>query len=131
MPPGGLTTIPKPPNYFIFFAFIINIIREIVKDIEDVKGEEKFGSHALPSILGIRHTKMLIYVLILGAIVALTLFLYIIENRVAIIYFSLLIPVFVYFFFLLVRADTKKKFAFLSDFSNFIMLSGIISITLF
>ena len=116
---------------YVFFAFAINIIREIVKDLEAIKGEEKFGSSALPSVLGMRRTKRLIYALILASTLALSLFLYNIENDVAITYFVILIPIFVYFVFLLVKADTQKKFAFLSDFANFIMLTGIISITLF
>lgn len=116
---------------YAFFAFVVNIIREILKDLEAMRGEEKFGSYALPSVLGVRRTKILIYALILASVLALSLFLFNIDNRVAVTYFLMLIPVFVYFVYLLMRADTQKNYAFLSDFVNFIMLTGIISITLF
>ncbi len=116
---------------YAFFAFVINVIREILKDLEAIRGEEKFGSYALPSALGIRRTKLLIYVVIAFSSIALSLFLFNIENHVAVTYFTMLIPVFIYFIFLLVKADTQKNYAFLSDFANFIMLTGIISITLF
>ncbi len=116
---------------YAFFAFVINVIREIVKDLEAIKGEEKFGSYALPSALGIRGTKMLIYAVIMFSFIALSLFLYNIDNGVAVTYFLILIPVFVYFIYLLVKADTQRSFALLGDFANFIMLTGIISIALF
>ena len=116
---------------YAFFAFMINFVREILKDLEAIKGEEKFGSLALPSIWGIRNTKKLIYILITVSFLALSLFLVNADNTVASTYFILLIPLFIYFIFLLVKADTQQRFAFLGDFANFIMLSGIISITFF
>lgn len=116
---------------YAFFAFVINVIREIVKDLEAIRGEEKFGSYALPSALGMRGTKMLIYAVIIFSTIGLSLFLYNIENQVAVTYFIMLIPIFIYFINLLIKADTQKNYAFLGDFANFIMLTGIISITLF
>ena len=113
------------------FACSVNIIREIVKDLAAIKGEEKFGSQALPSIWGVRNTKRLIYVLISFSGIALTYFLIKIDNGIATTYFLILIPVFFYFILLLVRADTQKKFADLGDFANLIMLTGIISIAFF
>ena len=58
------------------FAFFINLIREIIKDIEDWKGDQAFGCKTLPVVLGIRKTKRIVLFVLLifiGLIVWLTL----------------------------------------------------------
>jgi 4-hydroxybenzoate polyprenyltransferase len=43
-----------------FLAFFLSMIREIVKDAQDVKGDERFGSRTIPIILGEKPTRWLI-----------------------------------------------------------------------
>ena len=45
------------PIWAIVFAFEITLIREIVKDVEDIPGDLKFGLRTLPIQIGIRNTK--------------------------------------------------------------------------
>ncbi|MEQ9424396.1 MAG: geranylgeranylglycerol-phosphate geranylgeranyltransferase [Cyclobacteriaceae bacterium] len=116
---------------YSLFAFFINLIREILKDLEGQKGESKFGSKALPSWLGIRRTKRLLFVVILAATSSLTIFLMTINNSVLTTYFVILVPIFGYFCYRLFKADTIERFAFLTNFANFILLTGLISITFF
>lgn len=47
------------------FAFITTLIREIIKDMEDYLGDEKFGCNTLPIAYGIKNTKRIVYVLII------------------------------------------------------------------
>ncbi|MDA0193448.1 MAG: geranylgeranylglycerol-phosphate geranylgeranyltransferase [Bacteroidetes bacterium] len=116
---------------YSFFAFFINVAREILKDLEAIKGEEKFGSQALPIVLGMRKTKKFVYFLITISAIGLTAFLWRVNNHTLIAYFILLIPFFGYFTILLIKADTQQKFAFLSDLINFIMITGILSMLFF
>ncbi len=51
------------------FAFLINLIREIVKDTEDLEGDIKFGINSIPNVLGLHKTKLIIRVLILVLII--------------------------------------------------------------
>lgn len=46
---------------YALFAGFITLIREIIKDMEDMKGDERFGCKTLPIIWGVAHTKKLIY----------------------------------------------------------------------
>jgi geranylgeranylglycerol-phosphate geranylgeranyltransferase len=46
------------------FAFLINLIREIVKDTEDLEGDVKFGINSVPNVLGLSKTKLIVWVLI-------------------------------------------------------------------
>lgn len=58
---------------FAFFSFLFTWIREIVKDMEDEKGDREFECRTLPIVLGISRTKLIIYFLIITANLALYL----------------------------------------------------------
>lgn len=49
-------------------AFGINLIREVVKDIQDMQGDDHIGSHTLPLVIGERQTKFIAILLMLGLI---------------------------------------------------------------
>lgn len=59
-------TVNSLSNSFIpaVFAFLINFIREIVKDTEDISGDIKYGIKSLPIALGLKKTKIVIIILI-------------------------------------------------------------------
>ncbi len=42
------------------FAFIISIIREVIKDLEDIKGDEKYGCRTMPIVWGVPASKIFI-----------------------------------------------------------------------
>lgn len=116
---------------YVVFAFAISLIREIIKDMEDLQGDEVFGCRTLPIIWGIRKTKSLLYVLI-GFFIFLLFFLSgLIGNTTLTLYFTLLILPLTFFITRLVYADTKKAFGFLSDFCKILMLSGVLSMIFF
>lgn len=54
-----------------FFAFILNLAREIIKDIEDVEGDKLLHSRSVPITLGVAKTKIIVYLLILTGIISL------------------------------------------------------------
>jgi 4-hydroxybenzoate polyprenyltransferase len=116
---------------YAVFAFFINLIREIIKDLEDWKGDQAFGCKTLPVIWGIRKTKRLLLLIVsifIFLIVSLTLKL---DNYFLKIYFVFLAIPAIVFVQRLIRADSKKDFYLLSGFSKLIMLSGIISMIFF
>lgn len=48
-----------------FFAFLTTLIREIIKDIEDVKGDQLLKCTTLPIVLGVKGTKIVVVVLLM------------------------------------------------------------------
>ncbi len=42
---------------FSGFAFFTSLLREMIKDIQDVKGDDRFGCRTLPIVIGIKKTK--------------------------------------------------------------------------
>jgi 4-hydroxybenzoate polyprenyltransferase len=57
---GFIYNFNNPLIWAAIFSYEVNLIREMVKDIEDVKGDHQFGLHTLPIQLGIRSTKQVI-----------------------------------------------------------------------
>jgi 4-hydroxybenzoate polyprenyltransferase len=52
-----------------FFAFIVSLIRELIKDIEDINGDKKLVIKTLPIIIGRKRTKTLVVYLIFTCII--------------------------------------------------------------
>lgn len=112
---------------YALFAFFMTMIREIVKDMEDLKGDNTFGCKTLPIIWGIRKTKWVIYVLLVLLAVSVVL----LNER----YSQLPLSYFLIFLYIplglllvrLIRADTRKDFYWLSQWCKIIMLFGVVS----
>lgn len=121
--PPWLATV----GVYALFAFFMTLIREIIKDIEDLKGDNTFGCRTLPIVWGVRSTKAFIYLLILVFAVVVILI-----HR-----FITPLPTFFFLTFLvlpmgilvgwLIRADTRRDFRLLSQFCKLIMLAGLFS----
>ena len=45
---------------YALFAFFMTLVREVIKDMEDLKGDNSFGCKTLPIVWGIRKKKILI-----------------------------------------------------------------------
>lgn len=114
---------------YALFAFGFTLIREIVKDLEDIKGDATFGCRTLPVVIGIRKTKSIMFFLSILFVACISFLLFetgkqyywlIIGNVVAV---SLLL-------YFLSRADTIKHFHQLSTLTKIMMLLGVISMAM-
>jgi len=112
---------------YSLFAFFMTLVREIIKDMEDLKGDNTFGCKTLPIIWGIRKTKVVVYFL-LALFSTLVITINAIYTQMPFYYFLVFLftPLSI-FLFVLVRADTKQDFYMLSQWCKVIMVLGIIS----
>jgi 4-hydroxybenzoate polyprenyltransferase len=117
-------------NYAIF-AFSITLVREIIKDLEDIRGDLRFGSRTLPIIWGIRKTKVFLYSLIAIFVFLLFFLSNDLNNSVLNHFFLILIIPILHIIYLLYFADTQRKFLQLSIYCKLIMLAGILSMIFF
>jgi 4-hydroxybenzoate polyprenyltransferase len=112
---------------YSLFAFFMTLVREIIKDMEDLKGDNTFGCKTLPIIWGIRKTKVVVYFLLtlFSIIVVLINAIY---TQMPFYYFLvfLFVPLSI-FLFGFMRADTKRDFYLLSQWCKVIMVLGVIS----
>jgi 4-hydroxybenzoate polyprenyltransferase len=107
------------------FAFGITLVREIVKDMEDVRGDASNGCRTLPIVWGLRPTKYFIYGLLACFIPMLFWAANKLNNiQLAWAFMALLIPT-AWFVYQLVYADTRRHFAALSQICKLIMLLGM------
>lgn len=113
---------------YALFAFLMVLIREILKDIEDVKGDEAFGVQTVPVIWGIRGAKVIIYMVVTSGGALLLYLLISHENLILRYYFIGLTPLFIWFIYMLIKADTRKHFRRLHLFCDTIVFTGLFSL---
>ena len=117
---------------FSVFAFITSLAREIIKDMEDYKGDKETGGHTMPIAWGIRTSKIVSFFLLL--ITALLLFVVIynsIKYKNELITFSnlyiiagLIIPLSI-LMVMITKASKPQQFKQASLLLKMIMLLGI------
>lgn len=112
---------------YAFFSFGLSLIREIIKDMQDIRGDARFGCRTLPIIWGLRRTKYLLYVLISAFLISLCSIAISLHNlRLDCIFLLLLVPI-SWLIYRLIWSDTRRDFGYLSTLCKIIMLLGVIS----
>ncbi len=112
---------------YSIFAFMFTLIREIVKDAQDMIGDAEVGSSSVPITLGVKKTKILVTVLHSLTIVLLAwVFHTYLDQFWSNLYFVLflVLPNFMALY-LEINADNHTDFARLSLLHKIIMLTGI------
>ena len=112
---------------YAIFAFFINLIREIIKDIEDRQGDRKHGCRTLPIVFGFRNTKRIIFLIAISFVCAILVVTFKINNAQLYFYFGGLSILFFIFMYKIYMADRKAHFSQLSILSKMLMITGILS----
>ena len=115
---------------FALFSFLLTLIREIIKDVEDEKGDREMECRTLPIKWGIKKTKLFLYCL-----TALTVILLLLANFYFIhfdgtltlryILFGIILP-FIALCYLIYKAIVKTDFHQASNLSKVIMFIGVL-----
>lgn len=112
---------------YALFSFGISLVREIIKDMQDIRGDARFGCRTLPIVWGLRRTKYVLYTLLASLLVSMFLITGKLANQqLTSIFLLLLLPI-GWLVVYLVRADTRRDFGYLSNLCKLIMLLGIVS----
>ena len=114
------------------FAFMINLIRELIKDMQDVEGDSQIGIKTLPQTLGFGKTKIIISSLSV-LLIAATFIPFI--NKIYQIEFFVIVmilvnPLLVYVIKKLFEDDSKRNLNKLSNILKLDMVFGLIAIFL-
>ncbi|MBI9042439.1 geranylgeranylglycerol-phosphate geranylgeranyltransferase [Lutibacter sp.] len=111
-----------------FFAFCINLIRELIKDIEDIDGDYKLKMNTLPILIGRRRTKSIITILCAFSLLLLVFFSTIFASEYKIISLYtiafIIIPMF-YITLKITKIKSKKKLHKISSLLKLVMFFGI------
>ena len=117
------------------FAFVSSLIREAIKDIEDMQGDETYGCRTMPIVWGVNAAKVYIAVwliVILALLVILQVYVARFEWWWAMAYsIVFIIGPFVLIFLRLFKAKTQNDYHHLSNWTKLVMLTGILSMIFF
>jgi 4-hydroxybenzoate polyprenyltransferase len=117
------------------FAFVLTIIREALKDIEDMEGDAKFGCKTLPIVWGLKATKVYLAVWLVVVIAILSIIqLYVVPFGwwLSIVYcVTFIITPLVLVFYKLKQSFTSQDFNSLSNWVKIAMLAGVLSMVFF
>ena len=116
---------------YALFAFMLNFLREIIKDIEDVNGDLSLKMKTLPIIFGRKRTRNIAFGLSFVPLITVTLYTFDNFSRLPLVLAYMLIVVmlpFMYFMSKLLYAKRKADYRYLSRLLKVIMLLGILSI---
>ncbi len=119
---------------YALFAFSINLLREIAKDIEDIDGDYKAKMHTLPIAIGRERAKHVLTALnffpLIGIIFYVVSDLY--KQPIAVGYFLLfIIGPLIYTSIKTFSTSTKKDMHHISNMYKWIMLFGMLSLLLY
>ena len=119
---------------YAIFAFSINLLREIAKDLEDIDGDYKANMNTLPIAIGRERATNILFVLSLIPLLLIALYtvntLY--KNLIAVGYFLIfIIGPLLYLSIKTVSAKTKKEYHHISNILKLVMLFGMLSLLLY
>jgi len=112
---------------FALFAFLLTLIREIIKDVEDYEGDSVYGRQTLPIVLGVLNTKIIIITFILTTLFSLVyIYFRFLNDIITLVYFALfLILPLLFLLYKTIIAENKKDYHRASNLAKIIMLAGI------
>ncbi len=131
--PLGLSRI-KITRYTLLyagFAFIISLIREVIKDIEDMEGDRRYGCTTMPIVWGVNAAKIFIAVwliVLLALLVSLQFYVLQFHWWLSALYsIVFIIAPLINIFRKLFTATTSADYHRLSSRTKMVMLTGIVS----
>jgi 4-hydroxybenzoate polyprenyltransferase len=129
-----LSTLFKYAIVYSSFAFLLSLIREVIKDIEDMEGDMRYGCRTMPVVWGVNVAKVFagtLIVVLLGSLVILQFYMLQKFRLVLTLYGVLLVDVpLLWILRKLYTAHTKEDYHRLSTIIKLVMLAGILSIIL-
>jgi 4-hydroxybenzoate polyprenyltransferase len=138
----AITPQNQPTQLFFFkilldyawFAFMINLVREIAKDMEDVDGDYKAGMNTLPIAIGRDRASKVLFALMLLPLFSVVYYMinYMYKQPYAVGYFLLLVIAPLLFTTIKsFTAKTKKDYQHISTILKFVMFFGMLSLLLY
>ncbi len=113
------------------FAFILTLLREAVKDMEDMEGDALGDYHTIPIVYGIEKTKNYLYGLIAVFILGMGLVMWKMHSLMDLVILTALIIIPTIFLFISIRnAQVQKDFRGTSNLLKIISVLGIVALVI-
>ncbi|RAJ27620.1 4-hydroxybenzoate polyprenyltransferase [Gelidibacter algens] len=119
---------------YALFAFLINLVREIIKDLEDVDGDYKASMNTIPIVIGRERASKVAFVLALvplfGSIYYVATYLFTYEIFIGYFLVAIIAPL-IYIAIRTFSAKSKKHYHHISNMLKLVMLLGMLSLLLY
>ena len=112
------------------FLFLLILAREMIKDLENMKGDLTQNYRTIPIIYGANASKFCIAMLVLLTLVPSILLIVNFDVGQMNLYFMGCIVLLILFLVLLFKSSTKKHYVWLHNILKFIIIAGVFSILL-
>lgn len=117
------------------FAFIISLVREVIKDMEDIEGDLRYNCKTMPIVWGLPVSKVFTAVwiaVLIGVLFAILIYVIQLGWWFSALYslFAIIVPL-LWVLQKLYKANTSSDFHKLSSAVKLIMLAGILSMLFF
>ncbi len=119
---------------YALFAFLLTLLREIVKDLEDINGDKNGERKTIPIVLGRKRTGILLFFMCVIIVFSVLFYMYqeLYRFPYAMLYFLfLIIGPLLYFCIKILSTNTKTGYAKLASIPKLVMLFGILSLLLY
>lgn len=119
---------------YAVFAFLLTLVRELIKDIQDIDGDHKAGMNTLPIAIGRDRATKIAFLIALIPLLFVIYYIvtYLYKQSMVVLYFLIFIVApLIYLSIKLYTAETKQDFKILSGLTKIIMLFGMLSILLY
>ncbi|WP_345190588.1 geranylgeranylglycerol-phosphate geranylgeranyltransferase [Algibacter agarivorans] len=112
------------------FLFLMIYMRELTKDLENIKGDLALGYKTIPIIYGENASKIMLTVLSFLTLIPTYLLLYRFEIGYMYLYFYLCIILLLIFLVILWKSKTKTHYLILHNILKFMIVAGVFCIVL-
>jgi len=112
------------------FLFLLLLIREMIKDLENIKGDLANDYKTIPIIFGETISKRIITTLTLFTVIPVYVLIEIFDVGYMDIYFYSCLIVLIFFLLSLWKSNTKEQYVLLHNVLKFLIVAGVFSIIL-
>ena len=115
---------------YAIFLFLIVYMREIIKDLENIKGDFTLDYRTIPVVYGEKSSKYLLSIVSLFTLAIIYILLSGFDTGMMFYYYYFSIAVLLFFIIILWKYDSKKYYNFLHNLLKFLIVLGVLSIVL-
>ena len=112
------------------FLFLLMLVREMIKDLENIKGDMAQNYRTIPILYGAKVSKLLISILILLALIPASLLIVKFDVGLMYLYFIATVILLILSLILLHNSKTKRHYVWLHNILKFVIIVGVFSILL-
>ncbi|MCC1483120.1 geranylgeranylglycerol-phosphate geranylgeranyltransferase [Winogradskyella immobilis] len=112
------------------FLFLLISMRELTKDLENIKGDLALNYRTIPVVYGVKLSKLMLVVLSFTTIISGFILIFYYEIGHMYYFFYLSVMLLLIFLLLLSKSKTKTQYLLLHNMLKFIIVAGVFSILL-